>query len=227
MYWRQAFLLNDFRMEILFQDADYVAINKPAGLLSIRDGYNQDLPNAKSVLENTFTKVWTIHRLDKDTSGVLVFALNPTAHRQLNFQFETRKINKKYLALIHGHPPEDHFTIQFPLKINGDRKHRTIPNSSFGKEALTEINVLKTIGSCSVALVSPKTGYTHQIRSHLWAFGYPIVGDNLYKTPQTALDFSDFPRLALHAYTLAFFHYLEERMLEITAPILHELDVLI
>lgn len=227
MYWRQAFSLNDSRMEILFQDDDYVAINKPSGLLSIRDGYNQDFPNAKSTLEKTFEKVWTVHRLDKDTSGVLVFALNPTAHCQLNAQFETRKTIKKYLALIHGHPPELNFTIQLPLKINGDRKHRTIPDTSSGKDALTEIEVLKTIGSCSVVAATPHTGYTHQIRSHLWSCDFPIVGDTLYKAPQSAQDFLDFPRLALHAQSFCFFHYLEERLVVITAPVPRELEFLL
>lgn len=214
-------------MDLIYRDDYFVAINKPAGLLSIQDGYYKDLDCAKSLLESSFGRVWTVHRLDKDTSGVLVFALNPDAHRELNLQFETRKITKKYLALIHGHPLERNFEIKFPLRVDGDRNHRTVPDSIKGKEACTEIEVLRGIGAGSAIEAHPTTGYTHQIRCHLLAAGFPIVGDKLYKKKDLSVDeFEEFPRLALHASTLRFFHPYLNTILEIFATLPPELNFL-
>lgn len=214
-------------MDLIFQDDNFIAVNKPSGLLSIQDGYQKDLPNARSLLEEQFGRIWTVHRLDKDTSGVLVFALNPNAHHLLNDQFELRKVQKEYRALVTGQLPRTEFEINIPLRVNGDRRHRTVPDPVAGKEARTRIRFLHEYQSGSVISVRPFTGYTHQIRAHLFFSGNPIVGDRLYQDPRTEnSQFLDFPRLALHALTLVFYHPFMDEFVTLTAPLPTSLDPL-
>ncbi len=127
---------------ILWSDSTLVAVNKPAGLLTIADGYNPTLPYLSQMLQSLFEKVWVIHRLDKDTSGVLLFALNAEAHQHLNRQFQLRETSKEYHALVLGNPDWEHKTISLPLIVNGDRDHRTVVNLSAGKPATTEATLL-------------------------------------------------------------------------------------
>lgn len=204
-------------MEFLFQDENLLIINKPAGLLTISDGYNKSLPNVKSFLEESFGRCWIVHRLDKETSGVLIIALNDITHRHLNQQFEKRNVQKKYHAIVMGVPKEDQFNINSSLRVNGDRKHRTIVDEHKGKPAQSQVTILKQYSEYALLLVSPKTGYTHQIRAHLSSFGYPILADPLYSKAQ-----NPFPqiinRTALHAYEITFHHPITNQCLQITAP---------
>lgn len=207
-------------MDVIFQDENYIAINKPSGLLSIRDGYQKELPSVKSSLDSEFGRVLTVHRLDKETSGVLVFAKNPIAHRELSLQFEGRKVNKKYLALIFGHPVENKFVIDLPLRINAGRKHRTIVDPVNGKKASTLILLKKILETTSVVEASPSTGYTHQIRSHLLAIGHPIVGDCLYMNQPNFMEgIGDSSRLMLHALYMQFYDSISDQIIEISAPL--------
>lgn len=214
-------------MDLIYQDENYIAVNKPSGLLSTQDGYQKDLPNARALLEQEFGRLWTVHRLDKDTSGVLVFALNPMAHKLLNDQFEQRNVKKEYRALVTGQLTDEEFEITIPLRINGDRRHRTVPDPDSGKDARTEIKYKKSYRSASVLSVHPLTGYTHQIRSHLFFSGYPIVGDTLYRNPRIEpSEFSDFPRLALHALSIGFLHPFDHQFITITSSIPSEISFL-
>ena len=111
---------------IIFEDESIVAINKPSGLLTIPDGYHPEFENLKNELDNIFGRVWTVHRLDKETSGVIIFALTATAHRSLNLQFSNHTIYKEYLAITHNYPHWKKFDFEAFVTINGDRKHRTI-----------------------------------------------------------------------------------------------------
>ena len=192
-------------MDILYQDESSIAINKPSGLLSIRDGYNLDLPTVKSLIELEFGRCWIVHRLDKETSGVLLIARNEAVHRNLNLAFENRQINKLYHALILGIPKEYEILIDLPLRINGDRKHRTVVDHVLGKPAKSKINIIKVFKDCCHVEIKPETGYTHQIRSHLSSIGHPILGDKLYqKLYSSRTDL--FARTALHAYQITFNH---------------------
>lgn len=206
-------------MEFLYRDDQIIAVNKPAGLLTIPDGYIKDQPNLKNLLESHFQKVMTVHRLDKETSGVLLFALTAEAHRDLSIQFETRKVLKNYLALASGVLSDEPMEIDVPLRVNGDRKHRTIASTDMGKPAITKIEVLSQYEFYTLLRVVPKTGYIHQIRAHLSYIGHPIVNDRLYgrtKLPTTCPFQSD--RLMLHAFNINFLHPTSHESMIIEAP---------
>lgn len=192
-------------MYILFQDDSIIAINKPSGLLTIRDGYNPNLPTVKTLLEEEFGRCLIVHRLDKETSGVLLVARNKDTHRLLNLAFENRQIHKIYHSIIIGVPPDNEFEINLPLKVDGNRNHRTVVNYEKGKPAKSSIVVLQTFGNFSLVEVKPETGYTHQIRAHLFNTGFPILGDHLY-SKHDPVQFNFIERTALHAFQINFLH---------------------
>jgi len=129
-------------IQILYRDEALLVINKPAGLSTLPDGYNPTLPHVKSLLEGQSGRLWTVHRLDKDTSGVLVFARSAEAHRSLNTQFEQHQVTKLYHALVQGSPAWMEYTADLPLRSDGDRHHRTVVDLRAGKPALTHFKVL-------------------------------------------------------------------------------------
>jgi tRNA pseudouridine32 synthase / 23S rRNA pseudouridine746 synthase len=205
---------------IIYLDDSIVVINKPPGLLSIQDGYHPELPFAKKILEEQFGRVWVVHRLDRETSGLMIFARNAEAHRRLNDQFEHRKVHKCYHALIRGVPSWDELTIDLKLHINGDRRHRTVIDDIRGKPASTSISVLSRFTINSLVEAKPNTGYTHQIRCHLCAVGYPILGDSLYtlKDQHTPPESLFIQRTALHAYSAVFSHPISNSEMSLIAP---------
>jgi len=197
-------------INILYVDDDLIVVDKPTGLLSIADGYHPNTPHLYGCLSNTFSELYIVHRLDKETSGVIVFARNKNAHRSINQQFEKRLIKKYYLAWIAGRPEWDNYSIEIPLRVNGDRKHRTIPDKENGKNAITDIRVLEHAHQNTLVIAAPKTGYTHQIRSHLAAIQYPILFDSLYNpeykpVPGNTKMIPD-KRLMLHAFHISLSH---------------------
>ena len=182
-------------IDVLYKDDALLVVNKPAGLSTLPHGYNPTLPHIKSVLEHQFGPLWIIHRLDKETSGVLILARSAEAHRSLNTQFEKHLVSKVYHALVYGNPEWQVQTIDLPLRPNGDRRHRTVIDRQAGKPAITHLKVLERFGQYCLVEAIPETGRTHQIRAHLYALGLSIVGDKLYnrqnvfhagqKTPQS------------------------------------------
>ena len=207
-------------MSLLFEDSTLLAINKPAGLRSIVDGYDASLPSVRALLSNRYGPVWIIHRLDKDTSGVLLLARNTEAHRQMSIQFENRQVHKIYHAVVRGIPPWRGMTSREALRVNGDRKHRTIIDPVHGRAAKTDFAVLEQFEDCAWIEARPRTGYTHQIRAHLSALGYPILSDDLYGIRGTSLTGPDerISRLALHAVSIEFSHPQTGRVISIEAP---------
>ena len=217
-------------MEILHLDADLLAINKPAGLLSLPDGYDKTPPHVKSVLEPEFGRLWVVHRLDKDTSGVLLLARNAAAHKALNTQFDGHRVRKVYHALVEGNPPWESITLDAPLRPDGDRRHRTAPHPQ-GKSAVTHVRVLerfrydalpksamrRTLSPLSLVEAIPETGRTHQIRAHLAFAGFPLVSDELYGDATGAPASPCISRCALHACSIAFDHPTTEESLCIEA----------
>lgn len=213
---------------ILWQDEAIVVVNKPANLRSVADGYYSDLPHLAGLLKAAFGQVWTVHRLDKDTSGIMVFALTPQAHRDLSIQFQKRQTEKHYHAISLGYPDWETQKISLPLRQNGDRSHRTVVDHLRGKPAETDIHLLRQSGGFALLQATPLTGYTHQIRAHLSSVGLPILGDPLYKsllpeTEQQRIAWTAAPnlpiqRLALHAFQLKFRHPLTNNTLTLTAP---------
>ena len=204
-------------MNLLYQDEHILVVNKPAGLLTIRDGYDLTLPTVKSKLEEVYAHCWIVHRLDKDTSGVLLVALDKETHRDLNLQFENRQIQKKYHAIVIGVPNEDHFLITSPLRVNGDRKHRTTVDGLLGKPAQSHVTIIQRFAEHALVQVEPKTGYTHQIRAHLSSIGYPILADPLYSRETDPYPFL-IQRTALHAFEITFRHPKFNQLETIKAP---------
>jgi tRNA pseudouridine32 synthase/23S rRNA pseudouridine746 synthase len=207
---------------VLYQDAALLVINKPAGLASLPEGYDPTLPHLKSLLEPKYGPLWVVHRLDKDTSGVLVLARTAAAHRSLNTQFERHTVVKIYHALVIGEAEWQEKTVDFALRPNGDRRHRTVVDLKGGKAAVTHLKVLERLGGYTVLEAIPETGRTHQIRAHLSTLKLAIVGDNLYRLSPAG---ENAPMPAQIAFNLEYsIHFgqgmgLHARLLAITHPV--------
>lgn len=201
---------------ILFEDENLLVINKPAGLLSIPDGYNPELPYLQKVLEPEFGRLWMVHRLDKDTSGVMVLARDPETHRSLNISFRDREIDKTYHGLVCPVPDWTELVMEQPLKVNADRRHRTRVDPAQGKPAWTRCVVLDKYALAARMAITIKTGLTHQIRAHLREQGLMLLGENLYHAglPEPPIPA---PRVMLHARELTFQHPASHQTLNFTA----------
>ena len=214
---------------LLWEDEHLLAVNKPAGLLTIPDGHDPTLPHLTGLLKERFERVWTIHRLDKDTSGVLIFARTPEAHHALDRQFAERETRKEYRALVLGVPEWLEALIDLPLRINGDRRHRTVVDHQRGKPAQTGVISLEQLGGFALLAAMPRTGYTHQIRAHLSSNGLPLLHDPLYqslkpeteaqKAAQQLIPKLPMERLALHALRLTFTHPVTGESQTVEAPL--------
>ncbi|MDL1912230.1 RNA pseudouridine synthase, partial [Chloroflexi bacterium CFX6] len=150
------------------------------------------------MLEDEFEKVWIVHRLDKVTSGVMVFARDAETHRALNLQFENREAVKVYHAILEGNPKWEEKIAKHPLRANVGHKHRTMVDPKNGKPSETRYKVIKRYQAGALVEAMPMTGRTHQIRVHAYALGHPLLGDPLYGASETDL----IARPALHARSL-------------------------
>ncbi len=194
---------------VLYTDDSLLVINKPAGLLSIPDGYKADLPYVTRLLEPRYGRLWTVHRLDRETSGVLLLARSAEAHRSLNLQFDRHQVAKTYHALVEGVVEKDWQNVELPLRMNVGSKHRTVVDNVKGRPAITEVDVMTYFDGHTLIAAHPRTGYTHQIRAHLYAIGHPILFDPIYGPGRSdnLPDLGSTPaRLALHAFRIAFLH---------------------
>ncbi|GAB4533999.1 MAG: RluA family pseudouridine synthase [Anaerolineales bacterium] len=201
---------------ILYADEALLVVNKPTGLLTIPDAGGA--PCLHALLEHAWGRLWVVHRLDRETSGVLLLARTAKAHRALNAQFQTRRTRKVYHALAWGNPPWETVRLDAPLRVNVGSRHRTVVDARRGKPALTVVSVLHRLETCTLLEAQPHTGRRHQIRAHLYAAGFPLVGDSLYghgDPPQSAAPLS---RLGLHAHTLEVQHPLSGQSVTFTAP---------
>jgi len=199
-------------MEILYSDPSLLAVNKPAGLSAVPGGWGEDEPSVMKELEAEYRRLWIVHRLDKVTSGVMLFARSAEAHRTLSLLFETHAACKAYRAILVGEPPWDEHTARHPLRINVGHSHRTVVDHSKGKPSETSFRVLARRAGYSLVEARPATGRTHQIRVHAAALGFPILADSLYGAPSTEL----IARPALHAFSLGF--KFEGKPFAFTAP---------
>lgn len=188
------------RVKILYSDEAVLVIDKPAGLHTLPDGYDPALPHVRSLLEPEYGRLWIVHRLDRETSGVLVLARTAEAHRSLNTQFEQHQVRKVYHALVEGCPAWQETTANLPLRVNVGHRHRTAVDPRRGKPAVTHLRVIENFADTTLVEALPKTGRTHQIRAHLSALGHPIVGDELYGARSSPSG------LHLHALSLEFTH---------------------
>jgi RluA family pseudouridine synthase len=200
-------------LSILFSDEQLLAVNKPTGLPTLPDGYDKTAPCLINLLKQQYDRVWVVHRLDKQTSGAIVFARTAEVHRALNIAFDSRSVHKVYHAIVIGVPKWAEHTIDLPLRPDGDRRHRTVIDRARGKPAVTRARVLEHFAQHALIEARPETGRTHQIRAHLAAIDLPLAGDVLYGGSLTLIN-----RVALHAHAIDFEHPVTHEPLHIEAP---------
>lgn len=201
-------------LQILHQDHELLAVDKPSGLLSV-PGKGEHLADCLLArVQAVFPEALLVHRLDRDTSGVMVFALSPHAQRHLGLQFEKRQTRKTYLAEVAGEVAEREGRVDLPLIV--DWPNRPLQKVDFeeGREAITEWKLLRRRQDRSRLRLMPKTGRSHQLRVHMREIGHPILGDPFYG-PET-LERAD--RLMLHAHQLRLRHPDGGKGIAFTAP---------
>ena len=184
-------------IRVLHESADFLAVDKPEGVVSIATAGRGGLPGL--LAERFAGRLFAVHRLDREASGVIVFARSAAAHRWLNGQFDRREVRKTYLALVHGAVGPNRGSINAPLREFGSGRMGVDPRR--GKPSETEFKVVERLPAATLLRVHPLTGRRHQIRVHLYHIGHPIVGDLRYG--DRALQ-SRSPRLMLHACEIIF-----------------------
>jgi tRNA pseudouridine32 synthase/23S rRNA pseudouridine746 synthase len=188
-------------LDVLHEDHELIVVNKPAGLLSVpgKGAHLTDCLLTRVVA--AFPGALLVHRLDRDTSGVMVFAATPHAQRHLGLQFEKRQTRKTYVARVHGALEQASGTIDLPLIVDWPNRPRQKVCHETGREAITEFKRLKSGVEESRVRLFPRTGRSHQLRVHMCALGHPILGDPFYSE-----DAERWPRMMLHAEELRLRH---------------------
>ncbi|MFM2224059.1 MAG: hypothetical protein RJA07_261 [Bacteroidota bacterium] len=223
------------KLEIIFEDSDYLIVNKPAGMLTIPDRFDSNIANVLTELKKVHDAIFVVHRIDKYTSGVLCFAKNEAAHKHLSIQFEQHTLQKTYWALVHGETPESGI-IDYKIIEDPSKAGRMEASEKYGKAAVTRFKTIQHFGN-SISLVEtyPETGRTHQIRVHFLAIGHPLLVDEIYGSAEpfllstvkrkyklSKLQEAEKPlmeRLTLHAVQIEFNHIKNEKPLIVKAAL--------
>ncbi|TYP60010.1 RluA family pseudouridine synthase [Thermosediminibacter litoriperuensis] len=215
-------------LDIIHEDRDIIVVNKPRGMVvyPAPGNYSGTLVNAllyhtKDLSGiNGVMRPGIVHRLDKDTSGVIVVAKNDMAHRELVRQFKNKLVRKTYLAVVWGDIPEDRATIEAPIGRHPVKRVEMAVTAKNGKEAVTHFKVLERFGDFTFIEVNIETGRTHQIRVHMSFIGHPVVGDPLYSRKKSPFNING---QALHAYRLGLYHPRSGEFMTFEAPIPQDL----
>jgi tRNA pseudouridine32 synthase / 23S rRNA pseudouridine746 synthase len=204
----------DVPLDILYQDDLIIVVNKPAGLLSVPGKLEGREDCLLSRLQAAHWDTLLVHRLDCDTSGVMIFARTKQAQGFLGQEFEKRRAKKTYLARVWGqlHPDKGH--IDLPLCADWPNRPRQMVDHTHGRPAQTDWQVVDRDGETTLVRLTPLTGRSHQLRVHMLAMGCPILGDPIYATGKAR----DFPRMMLHAETLSLHHPGTGERVSFTAP---------
>lgn len=207
-------------VNIIFEDSEILVLDKAAGILSIPDRYNKSLPNLFTELNSQYQKIFTVHRLDRETSGIMLFAKNAESHKNLNTQFQEQRVRKIYHLVLNGTLSEDEIKIDIPLISNPRKKGMMMPSIN-GKKSLTILRVLKKFRNATLAECELVSGRHHQIRAHCAAIGNPLIVDSLYGTATEFMLSSIkrrynlkkhdtekplLSRVSMHAYEIGFTH---------------------
>lgn len=224
----------------IFSDDEIVVLNKRSGLCVAADRYDEDVPRLDLLAQNEFGRLLAVHRIDKDTSGLVVYTRSEQAQKNLSAQFAAHTVVKTYFCLVNGRPLWNEIKVTLPLMPDGDARHRTVVNRSHGKPSETDFVLAGACGPYSWIKAMPRTGRTHQIRAHLSANGLTIVCDPLYSGNQKPVRLSEIKRryngdpeterpllerLALHAYKIKFVHPVKNTEVEFTAPFQKDMEV--
>lgn len=214
----------DIKLDVLYEDNDIIVINKEKGMVVHPGNGNPDgtlvnavLARCQGSLSGIGGKIrpGIVHRLDKDTSGVIIVAKNDKAHLKIAKQIQNREVKKIYIALVRGIIKEDEATINMPIgRSQNDRKKMAVRKD--GKEAITHFKVLKRFDSYTLLEVHIETGRTHQIRVHLSQIGYPVVGDSVYSNGKNNFGVEG---QMLHAKSIDFIHPITKEKMHIEAPL--------
>jgi len=223
------------KKNILYEDDHLIAINKPSGMLVLLDRWQKE--KGRTLLDflqkSSKQKIYIVHRLDRDTSGVICFAKSDKANRALCRMFTKLEIQKTYRGLVHGRLTKDKGVINKPIAQSRRSKGLMIIDKRTGKEAVTEIEVLERFSEYSWLKISIRTGRTHQIRVHLTSIGHPLVCDRFYGLLNDEIYLSKLKkeykkrghekpllsRLALHALSLEFKHPVTSKTVKIESPL--------
>ncbi len=234
----------DIPLDILHEDQHLAVINKPAGMMvHAGSGATEDARNHGTLVNallHHFNKLsdvggdlrpGIVHRLDKQTSGIIVVAKDDSTHRKLGDMFSRRQMTKIYLALVHGNVAKDNTTVSLPIARDLIRRTRMTTRRADGRSAVSQVKVLERIqspyGAFTLVEVRIETGRTHQIRVHMQSLGHPVVGDTLYGAPHVIAGLDpDFNlgRNFLHAAHLSFTHPQTRKTMDIDAPLPSELE---
>ena len=190
-------------VDIVYRDECLLVLEKPTGLLAV-PGRGPDLQDCLSArVQRDFPTALVVHRLDRDTSGLMVMALDAEAQRDLSGQFAVRTVEKRYVAVVFGCPEASAGRIDLPMRKDFDRPPRHMVDQVHGRPAKTLWRLVERAADRSRLEISPITGRSHQIRLHLATLGHPILGDNLYAHEEAR---AMSPRLLLHAVHLSLEH---------------------
>lgn len=204
---------------IIFENDDFVAVSKPSGLLTIPDRHDNELASLSGMLKKKYGHIYTVHRIDRDTSGLVIFAKNEVMHKYLSQLFESRDVEKYYLGLVNGDLPLPEGSVNAGIMEHPVQRGKMVTNAK-GRPSLTDYAVEEAFGVYSLVRFRIHTGRTHQIRVHMKHLGHPIAVDELYGTATPVLlsaikkkfrlgKFTEeerplLQRLALHAWKLKF-----------------------
>ncbi len=220
-------------LDIIYEDEYLVVVNKPADMIVHPAGkicsgtlVNALLYHCQGSLSGIggVIRPGIVHRLDKDTSGLIVSAKNDFAHLDLSRQIKDHQITKKYLALVHGNMKDDSGIIDAPIGRSLKNRKKMAVTEGKSREAITQFQVLKRFSGYTLVEATLRTGRTHQLRVHLAFIGYPIVGDQLYGHRKQELNMN---RQALHSHILGFVHPSSKKYMEFSAPLPQDMQELI